>query len=211
LVSQGSAGSVFSTVIRTCDVPGIRLSRELYRDLTLATEPQGLGAVLRQKWFPLEHLPATRDSLWLAVESIESPGNLGTIIRTAEAAGVTGVLILSPNCDPCDPATVRATKGSLFSQKLVRCSVPEFNCWTKSNRVSVVASSPTGLLDYKALAYRFPTALIVGSERQRPSDQLLETADFVVRIPMRGGCDSLNAAVAAGVLLFEISGHGKED
>jgi len=66
-------------------------------------------------------------------------------------------------------------------------------------------------MDYKALAYRFPTALIVGSERQGLSDQLLDTADFVVRIPMRGGCDSLNAAVAAGVLLFEISGHRKED
>jgi TrmH family RNA methyltransferase len=204
-------GQKLARRLRQQGVPGIRLSRELYRDLTLATEPQGLGAVLRQKWFPLEHLPATRDSLWLAVESIESPGNLGTIIRTAEAAGVTGVLILSPNCDPYDPATVRATMGSLFSQKLVRCSVPEFNCWTKSNRVSVVASSPTGLMDYKALAYRFPAALIVGSEKHGLSDQLLETADFVVRIPMRGGCDSLNAAVAAGVLLFEISGHRKED
>lgn len=204
-------GQKLARRLRQQGVPGIRLSRELYRDLTLATEPQGLGAVLRQKWFSLEHLPATRNSLWLAVESIESPGNLGTIIRTAEAAGVTGVLILSPNCDPYDPATVRATMGSLFSQKLVRCSVIEFNRWTKSNRVSVVASSPTGLMDYKALAYRFPAALIVGSERHGLSDQLLEAADFVVRIPMRGGCDSLNAAVAAGVLLFEISGLRKED
>jgi TrmH family RNA methyltransferase len=101
--------------------------------------------------------------------------------------------------------------GSLFSQTLVRCSVPEFNCWTKSNHVSVVASSPTGLMDYKALTYRFPAALVVGSEKHGLSDQLLEAANFVVRIPMRGGCDSLNAAVAAGVLLFEISGHRKEN
>jgi len=191
-------------------VPGIRLSRELYRDLTLATEPQGIGAVLRQKWLSLKQLSAARNSLWLAVESIESPGNLGTIIRTAEAAGVTGVLILSPNCDPYDPATVRATMGSLFSQRLVRCSVAEFNRWTKSNGVSVVASSPNGLMDFQALAYRFPTALIVGSEKQGLSDQLLEAADLVVRIPMRGGCDSLNAAVAAGVLLFEIASCRRE-
>ena len=73
-------------------VPGIRLSRELYRDLTLATEPQGIGAVLKQRWLSLEQLRATRNSLWLAVESIESPGNLGTIIRTAEAAGASGSL-----------------------------------------------------------------------------------------------------------------------
>jgi RNA methyltransferase, TrmH family len=196
--------------LRQQGVPGIRLSRDLYRDLTLATEPQGIGAVLRQRWIPLEQLSATRDSLWLAVESIESPGNLGTIIRTAEAAGASGVFILNPNCDPHDPATIRATMGSLFSQKLVRCSVPEFKRWANSNGVSVVASSPSGLMDYKALAYRFPTALIVGSEKQGLSEQLLETANFVVRIPMHGGCDSLNAAVAAGVLLFEMTGQRKE-
>jgi TrmH family RNA methyltransferase len=196
--------------LRQQGVPGIRLSRDLYRDLTLATEPQGIGAVLRQRWIPLEQLSATRDSLWLAVESIESPGNLGTIIRTAEAAGASGVFILNPNCDPHDPATIRATMGSLFSQKLVRCSVSEFKYWAKSNGVSIIASSPSGLMDYKALAYRFPAALIVGSEKQGLSEQLLETASFVVRIPMHGSCDSLNAAVAAGVLLFEIAGQQKE-
>jgi TrmH family RNA methyltransferase len=203
-------GQKLARRLRQQGVPGIRLSRELYRDLTLATEPQGIGAVLKQRWFPLEQIRATRDSLCLAVESIESPGNLGTTIRTAEAAGVSGVFILDPNCDPYDPATVRATMGSLFSQKLVRCSVPEFKCWAKSNSVSVVASSPSGLMDYKGLAYRFPVALIVGSEKQGLSEQLLETANLVVRIPMRGGCDSLNAAVAASVLLFEIAGQREQ-
>lgn len=209
-VLSNPCGQKLARRLRQQGVPGIRLSRELYQDLTLATEPQGIGAVLKQRWFPLEQLRATRNSLWLAVESIESPGNFGTIIRTAEAAGVTGILILSSNCDPYDPATIRATMGSLFSQKLVRCSVPEFKCWAKSNGVSVVASSPSGLTDYKALAYRFPTALIVGSEKQGLSEQLIEIANFVVRIAMRGGCDSLNAAVAAGVLLFEITGQRKE-
>jgi RNA methyltransferase, TrmH family len=203
-------GQKLARRLRQQGVPGIRLSRELYRDLTLATEPQGLGAVLKQRWFPLEQLRTTRDSLWLAVESIESPGNLGTIIRTAEAAGASGVFILNPNCDPHDPATIRATMGSLFSQRLVRCSVPAFKCWAETNGVSVVASSPSGLMDYKTLAYRFPAALIVGSEKHGLSEQLLETANFVVRIPMHVGCDSLNAAVAAGVLLFEIAGQRKE-
>ena len=203
-------GQKLARRLRQRGVPGVRLSRELYRDLTLATEPQGIGAVLRQRWLPLEQVRAARSSLWLAVESIESPGNLGTIIRTAEAAGVSGIFILNPNCDPYDPATVRATMGSLFSQKLVRCSAMEFNRWAKSNAVSVVASSPTGMMDYKSLSYRFPAALVVGSEKHGLSDQLLEVANFVVRIPMHGGCDSLNAAVAAGVLLFEITGQRKE-
>ena len=142
------------------------------------------------------------------MESIESPGNLGTIIRTAEAAGATGMFVLSADCDPYDSATVRATMGSLFSQKFVRCSPREFEDWAKSNGVAVVASSPAGLMGYKGLRYRFPAVLVIGSEKCGLSEQLLEVADFVFRIPMRGSCDSINAAVAAGVLLFESASQG---
>ena len=185
--------------------PGVRLSHQLYRDLTLASEPQGIGAILRQQWVPLDHIRAGQNSLWLAVESIESPGNLGTIIRTAEAAGATGIFILNPDCDPYDPATVRATMGSLFSQKLTRCSPYDFTNWAKSSGIAIVASSPAGLMNFKALRYRFPAVLAIGSEKRGLSGQLLEAADFVVRIPTRGGCDSINAAVATGILLFEMT------
>lgn len=191
--------------LRKQGVPGIRLSPALYRTLTLANEPQGIGAVLQQKWLPLDQIHAGPDSLWLAVESIETPGNLGTIIKTAEATGVSGIFMLSPTCDPFDPAAVRATMGSLFSQKLIRCSPHEFIQWAKTSGITVVASSPAGLLDNREFRSRFPAALVIGSEKQGLSDQLLDAADFVVRIPMSGGCDSLNAAVAAGVLLFEIA------
>ena len=198
-------GQKLARRLRNRGIPAIRLSHQLYRDLTLAAEPQGIGAVLRQQWTPLSNLRLEPNSLWLAVESIESPGNLGTIIRTAEAAGASGIFVLGPDCDPHDPATVRATMGSLFSQKLVRCSQHEVTSWAKSNGVAIVASSPTGLMDYKALRYRFPAVLVIGSEKRGLSDQLLEAADFVVRITMHGGCDSVNAAVAAGVLLFEMA------
>lgn len=204
-VLSSSFGQKLARRLRKRGVPGIRLSHQLYLDLTLATEPQGIGAILRQKWTSLDEVRARPNSLWLAVESIESPGNLGTIIRTAEAAGATGIFILNRDCDPYDPATVRATMGSLFSQKLIRCSPHEFGNWAKSNGVAVVASSPAGLMDYKALSYRFPAALIIGSEKRGLSTQVLEVADFVVRIPMHGGCDSINAAVATGVLLFEMA------
>jgi RNA methyltransferase, TrmH family len=105
---------------------GVRLSPQLYRDLTLASEPQGIGAVVRQQWIPLANVQVGRDSFWLAVESIESTGNLGTIIRTAEAAGVSGIFVLDSDSDPYDPAAVRASMGSLFSQKLTRCAPCEF-------------------------------------------------------------------------------------
>jgi len=81
----------------------------------------------------------------------------------------------------------------------------EFIDWAKSNGVAVVASSPAGLMDYKALHYRFPTVLVIGNEKRGLSEELIGAADFIVRIPMRGKCDSINAAVAAGVLLFEMA------
>jgi len=189
---------------------GVRLSPQLYRELSLASEPQGIGAVVRQQWIPLAGIRAARDSFWLAVESIESPGNLGTIIRTAEATGTSGIFVLDPESDPYDPAAVRASMGSLFSQKLTRCAPREFADWARSCGVAVVGSSPAGMLDYKALRCRWPAALLIGSERQGLSGQLKEVADFMVRIPMRGGCDSINAAVAAGVLLFEMSSQRQE-
>lgn len=190
--------------IRKSGVATVQLSPHLYRGLTLAGEPQGIGAVLRQQWIPIESIRPAPDSLWLAIESIDSPGNLGSIIRTAEATGISGIFLIGCYPDPWDPAAVRATMGSLFSQRIVRCSAREFGEWAKSFGVAVVGSSPAGLLDYTALRYRWPAALVIGSEKYGLSEHLVELSDFMVRIPMGGRCDSINAAVAAGVLLYEM-------
>ena len=119
-------------------IPGLQLSPQVYRELTLAAEPQGIGAVVRQPWIPIAGLQPARHSFWLAVESIDSPGNLGTIIRTAEATGVAGIFVIGFHADPLHPAAVRASMGSLFSQRLVRCSAREF---TGHNRSSCNAAT----------------------------------------------------------------------
>jgi TrmH family RNA methyltransferase len=208
-VDQSSVSNPFGQKlvrrIRQSGVKSNRLSPRLYRALTLAFEPQGIGAVLRQHWLPVSEIKPARNSLWLVVESIDQPGNLGTIIRTAEATGVSGIFLLGPQSDPWDPACVRATMGALFSQRLVRCTTREFTEWARANRVSIVGSSPAGLIDYKALRCRWPVALMIGSERHGLSQELIEMSDFMVRIPMKGRADSINAAVAAGVLLFELA------
>ena len=186
-------------------VPVMQLAPNVYRDLTLAAEPQGIGAVVRQRWC---ELPPIARGLYLAVESIDSPGNLGTIIRTAEATGVSAIIVASNAADPHDPATVRASMGSLFSQRLIRASVSEFTDWARTSEVAMIGSSPSGLLDYKSFRTRRPAALLIGSERQGLSTELLEACDLTVRIPMLGRGDSINAAVAAGVLLYELM-HGR--
>jgi len=190
--------------LRQAGIASVQLSPQLYRTLTLAAEPQGIGAVVRQQWMPIATLRPAPDSFWLAAESIDSPGNLGTIIRTAEATGVAGIFLIGSYADPFDPAAVRASMGSLFSQKLVRCSPREFTDWARSSGVAVIASLPSGLLDYKALRFRWPAVMLIGNERYGLPDHLVEVADFTVRIPMVGRCDSINAAVAAGVLLYEM-------
>lgn len=191
--------------LRKSGVKSIRLSAQLYRELTLASEPQGVGAVLRQRWSSLNQLKVSRNSLCLVIESVDQPGNLGTMLRTAEAAGVSGVFLIGTGCDPWDPACVRASMGALFSQKLIRCTVRECADWARRAGVSLVGSSPRGLLSYKSLRCRWPAALLIGNEKQGLSPELMDGCNFVVRIPMQDGCDSVNAAVASGVLLFELS------
>jgi TrmH family RNA methyltransferase len=195
--------------LKQSGVSALRLAPELYRELTLANEPQGVCAVLRKQTTAVGDLKPARDSLWLAVESVDLPGNLGTILRTAEASGVAGIFLLYDNSgqcsDPWDPACVRASMGSIFGVKLVPATIVEFVAWARRYRVAIVASSPDGLMDFKALRCRWPAVLLVGSERLGLSPQLMELSDLTVRIPMHGRCDSVNAAVAAGVLLFEMS------
>ena len=195
--------------IRQSGTQSIRVSPAIYQDLTCAAQPQGIGAVARQQWTPVGELKTGRDWLWLALESIDQPGNLGTMLRTAEAAGVSGIFLLGQGADPFDPACVRATMGALFSQKLIRCTTFEFGEWVRSNRITVVGSSPTALMSYREMQSRWPMVLLIGSERQGLSQQLIDLAKVMVRIPMCGRSDSINAAVATGILLFQFSGLRK--
>ena len=203
-------GCKLAAQLRRKGVPGLRLAPALYRQLTLAAEPQGIGAVVRKDPHSIMNLAARRDSVWLAIESIESAGNVGTIVRTAEATGMAGIFLVDPHTDPWDPAAVRASMGSLFSQTLARCSRSELRSWARSHNVAIVGSSPSGLVSYKEMQWRRPFVLAIGSERKGMSEQLSETCDFIVRIPMSGTCDSINVAVAAGVLLFEACAQRSE-
>lgn len=198
------AGRKLVRKLRQSGVSVIQLLPQVYRQLTLAAEPQGIGAVVRQESAAIGSVRPTRDSFWLVIESVDSPGNLGTIIRTAEATGISGIFIIGQNVDPWDPVAVRASMGSLFSQKLVRCSARDFVEWARAFEVVTIGSTPVGLLDYKALRCRWPAALLIGSERHGLSEQLLEVCDFNIRIPVVGRIDSINVAVAAGVLLYEM-------
>lgn len=146
--------------------------------------------------------------VWLALEEIRDPGNLGTIIRTADAAAAQGVILVGPACDPYGRDSVRAAMGSIFAMPLARMTGPQFinlcNGWTGD----VVGTHLQGTEDYRR-AYRMPALLVMGSEGSGLSPETAAACARLVRIPMKGGAQSLNVAVAAGLMLYEIGRGGR--
>jgi TrmH family RNA methyltransferase len=185
-------------------IPHIQVSGPLYQELSRVEEPQGIAAVVRQRW---EMLDAVRPEIghpWIAVDTLRSSGNLGTILRTAEAVGAAGILCVGPDIDPYEPAVIRATMGALFTLRLIRTTDQELIEWKRRIGLRLIGTSPAARTDYQAIDYtRKPVALWLGGERQGMNETHQELCDDMVRIPMIGRSDSLNVAIAAGVLLYE--------
>jgi RNA methyltransferase, TrmH family len=165
---------------------------------------QGLGVVVRQRWESLARLDANAGHRWVALDTVQYPANLGTILRTCDAVGAAGVILLGDTADPYDPAAVRASVGAIFALRLARASFAELFEWKRRNRVMVVGTSPTATLDYRSVAYKPPVVLLMGSEPRGLAREQQDMCDAVVTIPMVGRSDSLNLAVATSVVLYEI-------
>jgi TrmH family RNA methyltransferase len=161
---------------------------------------------VRQRWSRLDDAREPRP-LWLCVETVRSPGNLGSLLRTCAAAGASGLCATSQAIELHDPSVVRATMGALFRQRLVRASPEEVRRWADRNGARVVGASPEGRVDYRRLSYRAPTVLVLGGERKGLSDEQRAICDDLVHIPMQPGCDSLNLAVAGSLLVYEAWGQ----
>jgi TrmH family RNA methyltransferase len=182
-----------------------RLSDELFGRVTDRDTPSGLAAIVRFAPAGLDSLRVEPGSVFAALHEIGNPGNLGTIIRTASAAGAAGVITVGPSADPFDPAAVKASMGALFTVPFAAApTAAEFLAWTGANRVTVVATSGRAGATCWDADLRPPLALLLGSEGSGVPDDLLAAADLTVAIPMTGTPESLNLAVAAGILLYEL-------
>jgi RNA methyltransferase, TrmH family len=177
---------------------------EQFRSISITAHASGIGAIVKQHWTPLQKAEADRGLGWLIVEQIRSPGNLGTILRTAEACGLGGIAFLGQYCDPFDPTVVRASMGGIFHLQLVRCGHGQFQAWAEKNRIHIVGISPDGQSLWNTLPTVRPIALVLGDERRGLSDFTRKLCRSLVRIPMVGRADSLNVAVAAGVSMYEL-------
>jgi RNA methyltransferase, TrmH family len=199
-----SFGARLSSRLALERVPVRRVGAAEYRVLSLAAEPQGILLIVRQRWTPLPEGVSRRRDLWVGVERVHAPGNLGTVLRTLVAAGARGLVCIGPDADPYDSRCVRGTMGAIFDLELVRTTHAELSSWCRRSRVFVVGSSAHALRDYRSVSYRRPALLMLGCERGGLSEAQHELCDKVVKIPIRGPVDSLNVAVAAGVWLYEV-------
>ncbi|OFW55078.1 MAG: rRNA methyltransferase [Actinobacteria bacterium RBG_16_70_17] len=174
-----------------------------FRKASYRDRPEGLLGVARQFPTGLERLQPGPDPLLLVVEAIEKPGNLGTMLRTAEAAGAAAVVVCDPATDPFNPNVVRASLGTLFSVPVVVGDTPGAITRLRALGIRTVATTPSASLAHWEADLTGPVAVVVGSEQYGLSVAWLEAADLRVVIPMPGSVDSLNAAMAAGVVLFD--------
>ena len=174
-----------------------------FRKASYRDRPEGLLAVAAQFDTGLTRLDLTGTPLVLVAEGIEKPGNLGTMLRTAEAAGASGVIVADPTTDPFNPNVVRASLGTLFTVPLAVASTTDAISFLRGSGITIVATTPVGDSPHYAPDYTPASAVVVGSEQYGLSREWLEAADVRVVIPMPGSVDSLNAAMAAGIVLFE--------
>ena len=185
-------------------IPCLEVTAEVFKSLSVKEGPQGIGAVVRQRWERLDEVRLTNELCWVALDAAQDPGNIGTILRTSDAVGGRGLILLGNCADPYDPGALRASMGAIFSQRLVKASFAEFAQWKRERAYTVVGTSGAAKTDYRQASYVSPLVLLMGSERQGLSDGQQAICDLMVRIPMVGRSDSLNLAVATGVILYEI-------
>lgn len=165
--------------------------------------PQGVLAVVGLPGASLADVLARPDLLLVVADRIQDPGNLGTIVRIADAAGATGVVVIRGSVDPHNPKTVRATMGSLFHLPVAEAPLQEAWAALRAREVRVLVADQQGAVDYVDADYRAPVAIVLANEGQGSDSRWVEAAAATVRIPLYGRAESLNVAVAAGLLLYE--------
>ncbi|MCK9494430.1 MAG: RNA methyltransferase [Dehalococcoidia bacterium] len=186
------------------EVEVIEVDEPVFRTLSKRDGPQGIAAVLRQRWERLRDVEPGDGSTWVALESAADAGNIGTIVRTCDATGAEGVILLDHTADPFDPVAMRASTGAVFTSRLVRSSFPELREWAQAHGLTMVGTAGDAAEDYRTADYGARTIVLMGSERAGLPEAYQAACDRMVSIPMRGRADSLNLAVATGLVLYEV-------
>jgi TrmH family RNA methyltransferase len=184
----------------------VEVHRDILEKVSRRDNPQTVVAVFEQTFTPLSALKPEAATCWVTLQAVRDPGNLGTIIRTADAAGCGGVILVGECCDPYSVEAVRATMGSIFAVPIFKAGVAEFLGWRRSLPGSVVGTLLTAATDHRHADYKKPALILMGNEQQGLPPELAAACDVNVKIPMRGRADSLNLSVATGIMIYAATG-----
>ena len=208
--AQRGNAAVEKAAARTVAAGGLVLEvpEKLLVAITRRDNPQAVLGVFAQRWTTLADIRPRDGEVWVALDRVRDPGNLGTVIRTVDAAGAKGVILVGDTTDPFSLETVRATMGSIFAVPVARAGVEAFIGWKKAAKARLVGTHLKGSVDYRRPDYtKGPLVLLMGNEQQGLPEALAEACDTLIRIPQAGRADSLNLAVATGVALYEMRRH----
>ncbi len=179
------------------------LSKIVFQKVCYKENPDGYLALGSYKKISLEQIKLSQKPLVMVLESVEKPGNLGAIVRTACAVGTDVIILNESQTDIYNPNVIRASEGLIFNQPIVIASVSETVSWLAKNKILSYAAATTGKNNYTKEKFNLPVALVLGSEAKRLSEKWLKEANQLIKIPMKKGIDSLNVSVAAAILLYE--------
>jgi RNA methyltransferase, TrmH family len=182
----------------------ISVKRQVFEKMSQRENPDGWIAIVPTPARDLDSFNSPKNPFFILTESVEKPGNLGAILRTADAAGVDGLIVSDPRVDLFNPHVVRASRGTLFTVPAFEIDNTHALNWLRSRKIVVVASSPEAITHYTEIDYKVPICILVGTEDKGLSDFWLENADVSVQIPMAGKVNSLNVSTSTAILLYEV-------
>jgi TrmH family RNA methyltransferase len=204
--SAGQSELIINDVL----IGGIELSPTLFSDISYRDKSSGVIALAKRPKKNSNDLNLSRDSLILVMESPEKPGNIGAVLRTADAVGVDLIIICSPNTDLYNPNVIRASLGAVFTVPSLLMSNEEALEFLKKNKANVYSASLEASIDFRELSYQGATAIAIGTEHDGLSEFWTNNSDANIKIPMKGTIDSLNASVSAAIILYEAQRQRKK-
>ena len=178
------------------------MPKSLLQRISRKDNPQVLVGAFGQRWHVLREVSETSDSIWVALDRVRDPGNLGTVMRTADAVGAAGIILVGACTDPYSVEAVRASMGAVFNVKIITCSEAEFITFGAYWSGRVIGAALAAAVDYRQADYKGSLIMLMGNEQAGLASPLMDMCDQLIEIPMHGRSDSLNLAVATGVALY---------
>lgn len=207
LASGARPHSLSDALIAQVEAAGgdvILTSADILSKISGKDNAQALVGVYRDRLTPLSALDRAGAPIWFVAQAMRDPGNLGTLLRIGDAVGAGGVILVDDCVDPFSVETVRASMGALFTQQIVQADWTAFLGWLRSGPGQLVGTSLNTDVDYQAARYTAPTFILIGNEARGLPTDYESACDLLVKIPMMGRADSLNAAVAGAVMAYEV-------